>query len=186
MNTPAIDRTFLGSSFARLIALTTSTALPARARALLAALARTVDANSPVRAIFARRELLTGRALQSMRTFYRSLDDLEADGFITRPPQKRYGDAGLFGRAYLHLTTKAAALLGLVERSERSADNESVASASEEAAKTERAFSFAPPSVTVADGAIYKDLYPTTQKRQPGTPARGSPAPAELWDFMNF
>ena len=89
-------------------------ALPARARALLAALARTVDANRPFAAIFARRELLTGRALQSMRTFYRSLDDLETGGFIVRPPQKRHGDAGLFGRAYLHLTDKAATLLGLV------------------------------------------------------------------------
>ena len=54
--------------------------LPARSRALLAALARTVDANRPYAAIFARRELLTGRAMQSMRTFYRSLDDLEAAG----------------------------------------------------------------------------------------------------------
>src|SRR5690242_135438 len=51
--------------------------LPARARALLAALARTVDAERPYAAIFARREILTGRALQSMRTFYRGLDDLE-------------------------------------------------------------------------------------------------------------
>src|ERR1700712_865113 len=54
--------------------------LPARARAVLAALARTVDASNPYASIFARRELLTGRAMQSMRTFYRSLDDLEAAG----------------------------------------------------------------------------------------------------------
>jgi hypothetical protein len=68
----------------------------------------TVDANRPYAAIYARRELLTGRALQSMRTFYRSLDDLEAAGLINRPPQKRHGDAGLFGRAYLHLTTNCS------------------------------------------------------------------------------
>src|SRR5471032_262338 len=91
-------------------------ALPARARAVLAALARTVDANRPYAAIFARRELLTGRAMQSMRTFYRSLDDLEAAGLIERVPQKRFGSAGLFGRAYLHLTEKSAIVLGLVER----------------------------------------------------------------------
>src|SRR6195952_908667 len=89
-------------------------ALPARARAVLAALARTVDANRPYAAIFARRELLTGRAMQSMRTFYRSLDDLEAAGLIERAPQKRFGEAGLFGRAYLHLTERSAIVLGYV------------------------------------------------------------------------
>src|SRR5215471_11366893 len=89
--------------------------IPARARAVLAALARTVDADKPFAAIFARRELLTGRALQSMRTFYRSLDDLETAGLIDRRPQARYVEAGLFGRAYLHLTEHAATLLGLIE-----------------------------------------------------------------------
>lgn len=142
-------------------------ALPSRARALLAALARTVDANRPYAAIFARRELLTGRALQSMRTFYRSLDDLEAEGFIIRPPQKRYGTAGLFGRAYLHLTDKAAALLGLVDdhRAE-SLPQETEASGTACEAQAEKSFSLTTPCVTVADGAIYKDLYPKTQKRQ--------------------
>jgi hypothetical protein len=141
-------------------------ALPARARALLAALARTVDANRPFAAIFARRELLTGRALQSMRTFYRSLDDLETDGFIVRPPQKRHGDAGLFGRAYLHLTDKAASLLGLVNEP----SSESLTAGScpvPETALAEAPCFFTPPSATMADGAIYKDLYPTNQKRQP-------------------
>jgi hypothetical protein len=51
-------------------------AISSRSRALLAALARAVDAQRPYAAIFARRELLTGRGLQSMRTFYRSLADL--------------------------------------------------------------------------------------------------------------
>src|SRR5580698_6610725 len=99
-------------------------ALPARARAVLAALARTVDANRPYAAIFARRELLTGRSMQSMRTFYRSLDDLETAALIDRAPQKRHGDAGLFGRAYLHLTPKAAVLLGLVDDANVAIENE--------------------------------------------------------------
>ncbi|GJH24369.1 replication protein O [Caballeronia novacaledonica] len=133
---------------------------------MLAALARTVDASRPYAPIFARRELLTGRAQQSMRTFYRSMDDLETIGFITRPPQTRYGAAGLFGRAYIHLTPKAAALLGLVEHP--SEGQKPSAPSREDAVKTERALSLAPPSVTVADGAIYKDLIPTTQKRQSG------------------
>ncbi|KIG03287.1 hypothetical protein [Caballeronia concitans] len=141
-------------------------ALPARARAVLAALARTVDAGRPFAAIFARRELLTGRALQSMRTFYRSLDDLESEGFITRPPQSRYGGAGLFGRAYIHLTRKAAALLGLVEPSMQS--DEAITRSQDGDVRSAAATPLALPSVTVADGAIYKDLSPSTQKRQPG------------------
>jgi hypothetical protein len=143
-------------------------ALPARSRALLAALARTVDANRPYAAIFARRELLTGRALQSMRTFYRSLDDLEAAALIERAPQKRHGDAGLFGRAYLHLTPKAAVLLGLVEDAKGVVENEE-STPSNHLTDAQEPILLAPPSATVADGAIYKDLYPKTQKRQPGS-----------------
>ena len=142
-------------------------ALPARSRALLAALARTVDANRPYAAIFARRELLTGRALQSMRTFYRSLDDLEAAALIERAPQKRHGDAGLFGRAYLHLTPKAAMLLGLIEDTKIAVENEEKGPPAERT-DTPGTIFLARPSATVADGAIYKDLYPKTQKRQPG------------------
>jgi hypothetical protein len=138
--------------------------LPSRARALLAALARTVDADRPYAAIFARRELLTGRALQSMRTFYRSLDDLESAGLIHRPPQKRHGEVGLFGRAYLHLTPKAAALLGLIAVEEV----EPVTSA-EPPSEEAHVVSSDRRSAKVADGAIYKDLYPAAfQKRQPG------------------
>ncbi|SAK90767.1 hypothetical protein AWB79_06624 [Caballeronia hypogeia] len=145
---------------------THTAALPARARALLAALARTVDAARPYAAIFARRELLTGRAQQSMRTFYRSMDDLEQTGFIARPPQTRYGAAGLFGRAYIHLTPKAATLLGLVETS---SDTEAPRIESpEHATQVATSPSLATPSATVADRAIYKDLIPSTQKRQPG------------------
>jgi hypothetical protein len=127
-----------------------------RARAVLSALARTVDATKPFAAIFARRELLTGRALQSMRTFYRSLDDLESAGLIDRRPQSRYLEAGLFGRAYLHLTARAAQILGLVEPTQ---------APSPEPVET----SFEHPSVKLADGGIYKDLSPSLfQKRQPG------------------
>ncbi|SAL50133.1 hypothetical protein AWB69_05064 [Caballeronia udeis] len=156
-------------------------ALPARARAVLAALARTVDANRPYAAIFARRELLTGRAMQSMRTFYRSLDDLEVAGLVERVPQKRFGTAGLFGRAYLHLTEKSAIVLGYVSHASgtQTTGSESFApqasagqpddlvSASVETLSPP-APSFNPPCVTVADGAIYKDLFPKNQKRQPG------------------
>lgn len=130
--------------------------LPQRARAVLAALARTVDATKPYAAIFARRELLTGRAMQSMRTFYRSLDDLESAGLIERRPQSRYVEAGLFGRAYLHLTEKATLVLGLTEATTASNKDAEPASLSR-------------PSATLADGAIYKDLSPaSSQKRQPG------------------
>lgn len=164
-------------------------ALPARARAVLAALARTVDANRPYAAIFARRELLTGRAMQSMRTFYRSLDDLEVAGLIERVPQKRFGTAGLFGRAYLHLTEKSAIVLGYMSQpavSQPSASQPSMAqpspsslpdgsaarladpSSQDDTALSASSHSFSQPCVTVADGAIYKDLFPKNQKRQPG------------------
>jgi hypothetical protein len=127
-----------------------------RARAVLSALARTVDAAKPFDAIFARRELLTGRALQSMRTFYRSLEDLESAGLIERRPQARYVEAGLFGRAYLHLTEHAAQILGLMEE-RRPPLPESEKS------------SFDKPCANLADGGIYKDLSPSIfQKRQPG------------------
>lgn len=145
--------------------------LPQRARAVLAALARTVDAERPFAAIFARRELLTGRALQSMRTFYRSLDDLESAGLIERRPQSRYVEAGLFGRAYLHLTEHAASLLGFTERA---VSDVALASHVTTLAHLPRPdvqcnVSFSHPSANVADGGIYKDLNPSLiQKRQPG------------------
>ncbi|GAB5101380.1 Replication protein O [Caballeronia sp. HLA56] len=130
--------------------------LPQRARSLLAALARTVDQAKPFAAIFARRELLKGRAMQSMRTFYRSLDDLEKAGLINRRAQSRYVEAGLFGRAYIHLTQNAAELLGLVTPPGNATSNPETVS-------------LAHPSAIVAHGGIYKDLYPaSSQKRQPG------------------
>ncbi|AQH05180.1 Replication protein O (plasmid) [Burkholderia sp. KK1] len=138
--------------------------IPPRARAVLSALARTVDAGKPFAAIFARRELLTGRALQSMRTFYRSLDDLEAAGLIDRRPQARYVEAGLFGRAYLHLTDHACALLGLLEPARAQAEP-----TPRFVASTDTASSVSAPSAKMADGGIYKDLSPSVfQKRQPG------------------
>jgi hypothetical protein len=148
-------------------------AIPSRSRALLAALARTVDAQRPYAAIFARRELLTGRALQSMRTFYRSLDDLAEVGLIVRAPQKRHGDAGLFGRAYIHLTEKAAELLGFVEEKNPpilAQPSKSTGTGPRNSeVDTHQDPLLIPPSATVADGGIYKDLFPKNQKRQPGT-----------------
>ena len=148
-------------------------AIPSRSRALLAALARTVDAQKPYAAIFARRELLTGRALQSMRTFYRSLDDLAEVGLIVRAPQKRHGDAGLFGRAYIHLTEKAAELLGFVEEKNppvlAQTSKSTGASPKNSEAHAQQDPLLIRPSATVADGGIYKDLFPKNQKRQPGT-----------------
>lgn len=146
--------------------------IPQRARSVLSALARTVDAQRPFAAIFARRELLTGRALQSMRTFYRSLDDLESAGLIERRPQTRYLDAGLFGRSYLHLTARAAALLGLsesvVSQASATSDEPSVAPLPAPAIEAAPPL-FSHPSANLADGGIYKDLSPTAfQKRQPG------------------
>jgi hypothetical protein len=149
--------------------------LPQRARAVLAALARTVDADHPFASIFASREILTGRAMQSMRTFYRSLDDLEAADLIVRRPQARYVEVGKFGRAYLHLTPRAATLLGFVDPppvdapvpDTVSAPAPSPAPSGQPADST--GLSFSGPSATVADGAIYKDLSPYAfQKRQPG------------------
>ena len=144
--------------------------IPARARAVLSALARTVDAERPFAAIFARRELLTGRALQSMRTFYRSLDDLESAGLIQRRPQSRYVEAGLFGRAYLHLTEHAATLLGLAERlASNATQSPETAPASSPAPDARCTVLFSDPSANLADGGKYKDLSPSVfQKRQPG------------------
>jgi hypothetical protein len=159
-------------------------AIPSRSRALLAALARTVDAQKPYAAIFARRELLTGRALQSMRTFYRSLDDLAEVGLIVRAPQKRHGDAGLFGRAYIHLTEKAAELLGFVEEKNPSVLAQTSKSTSaglqNSEADTQQDPLLIRPSATVADGGIYKDLFPKNQKRQPGT------LPLDLQRLLNL
>ena len=153
--------------------------LPARARALLAALARTVDATRPYAAIYARRELLTGRAMQSMRTFYRSLADLETAGLIVRTPQRRFAEVGKFGRVYLHLTQTAAELLGLVASDDMtgvSPGSTTDAPARSSTGSTEpssphdsQAASLSHPYARVAHGRIQGDLYPPTyQKRQPG------------------
>jgi len=152
--------------------------IPARARSVLAALARTVDASNPHGHIYARRQLLTERSMQSERTFYRSLDDLETAGLIARPPQRRYVQAGLFGRAYLHLTERAAIILGLAtepipaaQRVEAKADSvdSSSTNGGVQQTGTTAAEAFSYRSASLADGGIYKDLFPTSlQKRQPG------------------
>jgi hypothetical protein len=141
--------------------------IPQRARALLSALARTVEAARPYAAIFAGRALLTDRALHSKRTLYRALADLEAAGLIRRPGQLRIlteGYEGRFGRAYLHFTETAAVLLGLVESPD---ERSNVADSAQEQA----AQSFEEPSAKVAHGAYIRDLSPTAfQKRQSGQP----------------
>ncbi|WP_454862564.1 hypothetical protein [Paraburkholderia fungorum] len=144
--------------------------LTARGRALLAALARTVDAGRPFGAIFARRDLLNDRSLLSRRTLYRALDDLESAGLIRRAGQLRItseGYEGQFGRTYLHLTDRAAVLLGFVEP----AVPVTTASPSVPQSETRNAAAgaFDPPGASVAPGADIRDLYPaSSQKRQPG------------------
>jgi hypothetical protein len=152
--------------------------IPQRARNVLAALARTVDALRPYAAIFAGRELLTDRAQQSERTFYRSLLDLEAAGLIRRAGQLRFvteGYEGRFGRTYLHLTERAAILLGLVKPAsvplpaEPAKPYASGAEPSATAAEDTRDPAFAEPTANVADGTYIRDLSPDAfQKRQPG------------------
>ena len=89
------------------------------------------------------------------------------------PPRRRHGDAGLFGRAYIHLTEKAAELLGFVEEKNapvlaQTSKSTSAGPTNSEADAQENPL-LIPPSATVADGGIYKDLFPKNQKRQPGT-----------------
>jgi hypothetical protein len=142
--------------------------LSTRARAVLAALARTVDAKRPYASVYARRDLLTDRSMQSTRTFYRSLADLEAAGLIHRPPQSRYVEAGLFGRAYLHLTEKAAILLGFVENTPANTPEQATSNESAPASDSLPSLHDHPPA-NVAHGAIYEDLSPSSfQERQPG------------------
>lgn len=146
--------------------------LPARARALLAALARTVDAGRPYGAIFARRELLHDRSLLSRRTLYRALADLEAAGMIRRAGQLRItseGYEGQFGRTYLHLTSHAATLLGLVEAQPVQQTGPVPATSAGAAMLAPDADEFGQPNATVAHGANNRDLLPGSfQKRQPG------------------
>ncbi len=132
--------------------------IPARARQLLAAIARTVNAADPYAAIFARRELLAARGMQSERTLYRALDDLEAAGLICRAPQRRYVETGVFGRALVYLTELAAVTLGLVEQPELSANDREAATETP---------AHAAPSASVADGTYTRNLCPSiSQKRQ--------------------
>jgi hypothetical protein len=146
--------------------------LTARARALLAALARTVDASRPYAAIYARRELLNNRSLLSRRTLYRALDDLEAAGLIQRAGQLRItseGYEGQFGRTYLHFTETAGVLLGFAEIPAVQSKPQNTPRSGTSDSSTSSDDRFAQPSATVALGANNKDLYPSSfQKRQPG------------------
>lgn len=150
-------------------------ALPVRARVVLAELARTVDVKNPLGDIFMSRENMSARCRIPVRTLTRALTDLEHAGLITRQRQNRYTYqeyAGCFYRANLNLTVKAARFLGLIADEvaqeaplEDRADLQAIkADASGSIDKA-----FPQPQANVADGAIYKDLSPSSfQKRQPG------------------
>jgi hypothetical protein len=112
--------------------------------------------------------LLIGRAHQSERTFYRSLDDLESAGLIRRAGQLRLITSsceGRFGRTYLHLTEHGAVLLGF----ENAALIVDCAASSAMDATAVDDPSFMGASASLAGGAYIKDLSPAaSQKRQPG------------------
>ncbi|TES65667.1 replication protein O [Burkholderia cepacia] len=141
-----------------------------RARAVLAALARTVDAAKPRASIYARRNLLAERAMLSTRTVERALNELEEANLIERDEQGRYGQGGLYGRVYLRLTMAAAVTLGLIQPSV--GDDKVAPQAVEHTEECEAASAPSSPSnspcANVSVRPIYKDLYPTSQKRQPG------------------
>jgi hypothetical protein len=157
------------------------TALPQRARCALAALAQTVDCRKPLASIFARRGYLSNRAGLSARTWYRAEQDLVDAGLITVADQGRKSRGGLFGGAYIYLTTEAATMLGLLgaektqaargdarEKLEPQGGSRTVDESASDAARTTQPDSFIQPSANMADGFTYKNyLSPTSlQKRQ--------------------
>jgi hypothetical protein len=159
--------------------------LPKRARDLLAELARTVDHRHPLTAIFAKRKRISARAQLTPRTLCRALVDLEVAGLITRKAQLRLGDGpmkGTFDGVHLHLTKKAATLLGLLnievahgstpasEGSHGSGDARMVHGSDDtEQAHDDAENDFDEPRAKVAYGAYIRGLFPaSSQKRQPG------------------
>ncbi|CAB3770773.1 hypothetical protein [Paraburkholderia humisilvae] len=159
--------------------------LPNRARDLLAELARTVDHRRPLSAIFAKRRRIAERAQLTSRTLCRALADLEEAGFITRKAQLRLDDGpmkGTFDGVHLHLTEKAAVLLGLInpevahgstpahKASDGSEDSRTAQGLNGfEQADDDAGNGFAEPHAKVAHGAYIRDLSPVAfQKRQPG------------------
>ena len=81
--------------------------------------------------------------------------------------------SGLFGRAYLQLTERAAALLGYFRTPAHATSAKrpvaNLCRGSRLQAPDRSMLSFTDPSAKLADGGIYKDLSPTPfQKRQPG------------------
>ena len=134
-----------------------------RARAVLAALARTVDNLRPDDKIFASRTILQDRAMTSERTFFRALSDLVQAGLIVRYEQWEVAGRAGFNRAYLALSESAIALLGLNERTtpRYAKPTES------KAANDDQSQNLAQGTDNVAD-PIKRDLYPASQQRQPG------------------
>ena len=149
--------------------------LPTRARALLAALARTVDNTQPLAKIFASRKTLAARAMISDRTCFRALDDLAEWGLIKRYEQWATSGRAGFNRAYIELTEQAAALLGLLEKpSTLKLGVAGSKGTNDQCEKYPEAR-----SATVAD-PIKIDLDPKIQKRQPGQ------LPAELERLLDL
>ncbi|MCY0389943.1 hypothetical protein OVY01_22650 [Robbsia sp. Bb-Pol-6] len=134
-----------------------------RARAVLAALARTVDNLRPNDKIFASRAILQDRAMTSERTFFRALADLAQAGLIVRYEQWEVAGRAGFNRAYLALSERAIALLGLNEKT----TPRYARSSSSSAANDDQSQNLAEGTDSMAD-PIKRDLYPASQQRQPG------------------
>ncbi|MCY0389896.1 Replication protein O [Robbsia sp. Bb-Pol-6] len=137
--------------------------ISSRARAVLAALARTVDNARPADKIFAGRGLLQERAMIPERTFFRALTDLAGAGLIVRHKQWEVPGRAGWNRAYLTLTDVAIALLGFNDRAQHHAtESRQAAAVNDSDSKI-----LSSESAKVA-GPIKRDLYPASQKRQPG------------------
>jgi hypothetical protein len=134
------------------------TALPARARCALAAIAQTVDCRRPLSSVFARRPYLSERAGLSERTWYRAEQDLVDAGLITVAEQGRKfrdGRGGLFGAAYIHLTAAAAQLLGLISSNPAGVGTQTKPGKSQDAARdddTKQRGHGQPDSIAAASG----------------------------------
>ncbi|WP_454727670.1 MULTISPECIES: hypothetical protein [Cupriavidus] len=157
------------------------TALPARARHALGAIAMTVDQKAPLHSVFARRSYLARRAGQSPRTLKRAMDDL-VDACLIRVDEQGRKSDGTLGGAYIYLTERAAQLLGYLAPT-ATASAPQVREQAPEQAKAPAPALFPQPSATVSDGAIYRFYQsPLVQKRQPGT----LPADVQPLQSMGF
>ena len=86
----------------------------ATTRVLQAILAAGVSADNPFNAVFAKKATLATLAGCSDVTVYRSMRQLEKDGWILREHQERLDD-GMLDIGHIRITEKLAVLIGLVE-----------------------------------------------------------------------